>query len=137
MTKDDALFETVATLFAITVLVDEHEREPEMVEFVHACTVHNHRMRPSRIVTPGEWLSWFSTSRQTILDALDREGDTYKIAHLSRITEPELRRSLLSSMFTISTADHEFHASENALIKVALATWDARPPTSAELERVA
>ena len=137
MTSQDQLFETIAKIFAVTVLVDGHERAPEMLEFVHACTVHNKILRKQRITPPEELTAWYHATKPAILEGLEREGDPYKISLLSQITDADLRRSILSSMFTISVADHEFHGSENALIKIALATWDAVPPSPAELDKVA
>ena len=134
----DSLFNAIATIFAVTVLLDQRERDIELVEFTHACMVQNHRIRPSKIISRQQILAWFAHHRETILGRLSAdEDDRYKLGLLGRIHDPELQRSVLSSIFTISVADYELHDEESAFINQALRVWKTQMPTPVEIDAVA
>ena len=133
----DALFQTVATIFAITVLLDERERDPELIEFTHACMVHNHKIRPGTILPRQTLQAWFKQRKSDLSATLSGpDAQDFKIELLSRISAPELQRSVLSSIFTISVADYELHDEETEFIQTALSVWNAEMPRVEELAAV-
>jgi hypothetical protein len=134
----DALFETVATLFAIAVLADHRIRDVELVEFVHACSVQNLKIRPDTLLSRREILDWFNRHKEKIEQALNSpDHDAYKTEVLSHILDMDLQRSVLSSIFTISICDYELHDEESAFITQALDVWKTSMPLPSEIERVA
>ena len=133
----DALFQTVATIFATTVLLDERERDPELIEFTHACMVHNHKIRPGTILPRQTLQAWFKQRKSDLSATLSGpDAQDFKIELLSRISAPELQRSVLSSIFTISVADYELHDEETEFIQTALSVWNAELPRVEELAAV-
>ena len=133
----DALFQTVATIFAATVLLDKRERDPELIEFTHACMVHNHKIRPGTILPRQTLQAWFNQHKGDLSATLSGpDAHDFKIELLSRISAPELQRSVLSSIFTISVADYELHDEETEFIQTALSVWNAEVPRIEELAAV-
>ena len=134
----DALFNAVASIFAVTVLLDKRKRDAELVEFTHACMVHNHTIRPGRIVSRRQLMQWFEAHREELEGRLEGDADhAFKASLLTRIHDEGLQRSVLSSIFTISVSDYELHDEESAFINRALSVWNANMPTPAEVEAVA
>ena len=132
------LFEYVATIFAVTVLLDDRERDPELIEFVHACMVHNHRLRPGVILSRQHLLKWFDANKEAIRARLHADdAEAYKTDLLSRIFDEDLQRGVLSSIFAISVADYELHDEETDFISRALAVWHTTMPTPEEVDAVA
>ncbi len=133
----DALFQTVATIFAVTVLLDNRERDTELIEFCHACMVHNHKIRPGTILPRQKLSAWFTQNKRDISASLSGpDSKAYKSELLSRISVPELQRSVLSSIFIISVADYELHDEESEFIQRALSIWDTKMPRAEELAAV-
>jgi hypothetical protein len=136
--NQDALFETVATLFAVSVLADHRVRDAELVEFVHACSLHNLQIHPDTLLSRRDIIDWFNKQKAEIGRALEGpNADDYIVDLLSRIKEEGLQRSVLSSIFTISICDYELHDEESALISKALEVWNTTMPLPTEVEWVA
>ena len=132
------LYETASEIFAVTVLLDERARDPELIEFVHACMVQNHRLRPGIILSRQSILAWFDANKARIGAALAADADNaYKTGLLSQIYDEDLQRVVLSSIFTISVADYELHDEESDFIKQALMVWKTTLPTPMEIDAVA
>ena len=134
----DALFRAVAEIFAITVLLDARQRDPELIEFTHACMVHNHALRPGTITTRTQLMSWFRQNTARIQAALSADdAETYKTELLGRIRTEELQKRVLSSIFTISVSDYELHDEETDFIKRALKVWTLPMPSVEDIDAVA
>ncbi len=134
----DALFESVATIFAMTVLADHRVRDEELIEFTHAAMIHNQLLRPKTILTRRRLLQWFETHKDEIDASMHGDaGDDYKRRILSYITDQALQRSVLSSIFTISVCDYELHDEERDFIATALKVWNASMPRPDEVDLVA
>lgn len=133
----DALFQTVAKIFACTVLLDHRERDPELIEFAHACMIHNHRIRPGTILPRQTLKAWFNQHKAELSKELSGpDADAFKTSLLEQISAPELQRSVLSSIFTISVADYELHDEETEFIQTALSIWNTSMPEAEELAAV-
>lgn len=134
----DPLFDAVATVFAATVLLDERQRDVELVEFTHACVVHSRALRPQHILCREQVRSWFDThSAEIAARLLDDEDGSYRTQILQRIEGDDLRRSVLSSVFAISVSDYELHDEETAFIGRALRLWGVDLPSPKDIEAVA
>ncbi|WP_409433505.1 hypothetical protein ACJ3XI_03075 [Litorimonas sp. RW-G-Af-16] len=140
MTKfldSDGIYEAVRDIFAVTVLLDKRERDREMIEYTHATMLHNHKLRPNKILSRHKILDEFEARKDYLAKAIasDHE-DSYKVALLGRIKDEKLQRSVLSSIFTISVCDYELHDEESDFIRKALSIWKTDMPTSSELDAV-
>ena len=134
----DALFESVATIFAMTVLADHRTRDEELIEFTHASMLHNQLLRPNTILTRRRLLQWFETNKDEIDASMHGDAaEDYKRRILSSVTDEVLQRSVLSSIFTISVCDYELHDEESDFIATALKVWDTSMPRPHEVDLVA
>ena len=134
----DTLYQVIAKIFAVTVLLDKRRRDPELIEFTHACMVHNHALRPGKIVSRRQIMEWFDAHRPELEDALSKDNAlAYKTELLSRVKTKDLQRKVLSSIFTISVSDYELHSEESDFINQALRVWKTSMPTPDELDAVA
>lgn len=134
----DSLYSSVVEILAVTVLLDMKQRDRELIEFTHAGVVHNQYLRPEKIVTRTQLLNWFHTNADEIKDKLTaKDALAYKTKLLSRITDAELQKRVLASIFTIAVCDYDLHDEESYFIKVALDVWNTVMPTANCLEAVA
>ena len=134
----DALFDVVIDILAVTVLIDNRVKDRELVEFVHVSTLHNHDLRPEKILSRRMLLRLFDARTGRLMTALANDEDgSFKQNLLSKIKDKALQRSLLSSIFTIATCDYELHDEENDFIRSALKVWNTHMPVHSEIEAVA
>jgi len=134
----NALFEIVAEILAVTVLIDERERDIELIEFTHMAMLHNHHLRPGKMMTREMFLDWFHAHKGNISKNLKMDSDnSYKIDLLEKITDKDLQRRMLSSMFSIAVCDYELHDEECQFIKSALKIWKTGMPTSQDINVIA
>ena len=134
----DELYNVVLKILAVTVLIDQRERDRELVEFTHAAMLHNHHLRPGVMLSRKMIIDWFNTNKAELTKNLKADKDnSFKSNLLARIKDVALQRRLLSSIFTIAVADYELHDEESNFIKSSLAIWKTHMPTPSELEAVA
>lgn len=134
----DALFQAVSDILAVTVLLDRRERDRELIEYVHAVQLHNQDIRPETILPRRKILEQFHARKDALITRLDGDGeDEFKRDLLSKVTDKDLQRKILCSVFTISICDYELHDEESDFIKKALDIWKADMPSAAEVESVA
>ena len=141
MTKfldSDALYSVIIDILAVTVLIDKREKDRELIEFTHAAMLHNHHLRPGKMISRRMLDDWFNHRKADITASLAKDKDnSYKTELLAHIRDKELQRRLLSSIFTIAICDYELHDEECDFIKTALKVWQTKMPTREDLEAVA
>lgn len=136
--ETDELLQTIATIFAITVLLDKKQRDQELIEFCHAVSVANRHLRPDVILPRTTILKWYGELKPEVVSRLaGQDAWSWKRELLSRIPNAEIRNLVLASIFTISVCDYELRDEESAFIKLALDTWKTGVPLSADLATAA
>lgn len=134
----DTLFGVIIDILAVTVLIDNRQKDRELIEFTHAAMLHNHHLRPGKMISRRMLVDWFNQRKADISASLSRDDDnSFKTDLLSHIRDKELQKRLLSSIFTIAICDYELHDEESNFIKTALKVWKTDMPTAADLEAVA
>ena len=130
--------EAIARILAVTILLDQRQREQEMVEFCHYLMKINQDLNPDNIMPRPKILTWFKNNKVEFADAIAGDTDgSFKIEVLKPITDPELRKKVLTAVFAVSISDHEFHAEEMEFIKIALETWKSDMPTLKDVSKIA
>lgn len=125
--------EAVAHILAVTVLLDQRERDQEMVEFCHYVMTINQAIC-SKIIPRENILNWFDAHKAGFAKALASDADnSYKTEVLEKITDLDLRKKVLTAIFAISVSDHELHDKETDFIKLALCLWDSKMPTADDI----
>jgi len=114
---------------AITVIIDNKIRDPEMAEF---CSQANELFPLFGLTTLSEdkIISWFSENEATISEKLSgpRKNTTILIA-LTRFTQDLHVENLYEAMVAISICDNEYKREESELIQSAASIWGYnRPP---------
>lgn len=131
------LFETIVELFAVTVLLDDTERDCELIEFTHASLVNNRLLRPDNIVCREILVVWFEENRNRIRDTLASEkAEEYKKSLLLEIEGDDVRKRVLGSIFVIAACDDNLDHVAREFIHLAMTLWNMDMPTGKELERV-
>ena len=131
------LFETIVELFAVTVLLDDAERDCEFIEFTHASLVNNRLLRPDNIVCRETLLVWFQENRERIQDTLASErAEEYKEKLLSKIEAENVRKRVLGSIYVIAACDDNLDSVSCEFIRLAMTLWNMDMPTGKDLEPV-
>lgn len=134
----DAQLQDVAEVLAVTVLLDQKERDVEMIEFCNAVTTINQRIRPGVILTRKTILNWYRSHKDKIAASLANDtDDSYKIGVLEKITTPVLRRKVIAAIFAICVCDYEFMDEETDFILTAMKIWKTDIPNSEEVDLIA
>jgi len=134
----DELFNVIIDILAVSVLIDNRTKDRELIEFVHAATLHNQHLRPNKMLSRRMMLEKFNNRKAYIMAALENDkDDSFKLDLLSHVTDKALQRSVLGSIFTIAICDYELHDEECNFIKSALKVWNTHMLTPADLEAVA
>lgn len=137
LTDTDAIYVNVLKILAVTVLIDQREKDRELIEFTHAAMLHNQKLRPNVMLSRRMTMDWFHNEKAGLIERLKSDkDDSYKSELLSRIKDAELQRRLLSSVFSIAVCDYELHDEESDFIKQALKVWKTHMPTAEEVEAV-
>jgi len=134
----DELYTVVTEILAITVLIDRRVKDRELIEFTHAAMMHNHHLRPGKILSRRMLTDWFHQRESELKEALAKDdNDNYKRALLANITDKDLQRRLLTSIFSISICDYELRDEESNFIRTALNVWKTEMPHVTDLDYVA
>jgi len=128
------LFETILNILAIAVLVDQKERDKELVEFYHCAALLNQKLHPDNILARGDVQAWYR-SRKSFLNSMLRSENSHKFQRdmLTKIGDVGLQRAVLIAIFAISVADHELADMEKEFLQLALDVWKNPLPNSAEI----
>lgn len=136
--NSDELYGVIIDILAVTVLIDEREKDRELIEFAHAAMLHNHHLRPGKLLSRRMICEWFERRKPELKVSLANDIDnSFKTELLSNVKDSELQRRLLSSIFTIAICDYELHDEESGFIKTALKIWKTEMPSAKDLEAVA
>ncbi len=114
---------------ALTVIIDNKVRDPEMLEFrkqaTALCELFELDQMSEKDVT-----SWFNQREPKIRETLNDKGkNTAVLRALTRFTEDIHVENMYDAMVCISISDQEFVRDESDLIKSAATIWGFdRPP---------
>ncbi|WP_427449950.1 hypothetical protein [Litorimonas sp. WD9-15] len=131
----DETLRAVSTVLAVSALIDERLRDIEMIEFSHSVMTINQRIRPGVILPRKTVVKWFKDNEDEITVKISEdENSVWRKEILSLITDPELRRLVLSAMFSISVCDYELDDEECEFLKLAVSLWETGLPSVADVE---
>lgn len=135
MSNFDEVLSNVATVLAVSVLIDERLRDVEMIEFSHSIMTINQRIRPGVILTRRNIVNWFNANRTDIAEKISIDkNDIWKTQILGQIQGDELRRMVLACMFSISVCDYELNDEECDFLKLAVSHWETGLPHVQDME---
>lgn len=126
-------FEDVLRVLAITVIIDQHVRNPELAEFVEQstglaplCDVEGFDASMAQ--------TWYKATEPSIHEDLESRGrNTVILKALTRIKDDAIREALYDSILAISVSDKEYHRKESDLVRSAASIWGfVRPPFKVE-----
>jgi hypothetical protein len=136
--NNDPLYLSILEILAVTVLIDQEERDSELIEFTHAGVVINQYLFPDTIVSRDCLLNWYKENKSRIeTSLLASDADDYKISVLSAVKDKAAQKKTLSSMFIIAVCDYELHDEESDFIKKAVSVWQTTMPNAQDLDKVA
>lgn len=129
--------ENIAKILAVSVMIDGHIRDAELVEFSHSVVSINQKIRPEFILPRETVLKWFHTHKSEISERMQSD-DSYKWKSelLTKIDDAEFRKMVLAAMFSISVCDYHLDDAECEFLKLATATWKTNVPGAAELDQM-
>lgn len=114
---------------AITVIIDNKIRDPEMTEF-YSQSMELFELFNLPPLTQDEIIEWFKTNEANIAEKLagPRKNTTILIA-LSRFKDDIHVENIYEAMIAISVCDKEYKREESELIQSAASIWGYnRPP---------
>lgn len=122
-------FDSVLTVLAITVIIDQKILNPEMSEFCEQA-VGLAELYCDEPFGLEDAKTWFIKTQPAILASLEGRGrNTAILKAISAIEGSDLRENLYDAMVTISISDAEYHKHESDLVRSAAAIWGFnRPP---------
>ena len=130
--------EAVARILAVTILLDKRQRDREMVEFCYYVKTINQDLCSKTILPRQKIMDWFEAHKQEFATGLANDTDgSFKTNLLKPITDPNIRRKVLTAIFAISISDQEFHNEECSFIKTAINLWQVGMPSMTEVSEMA
>ena len=123
--------QNILTPLALTVIIDNIVRDPELSEFVVQAEglldlmVQNHAMDSKKI------MAWYRGNEAGLSKKLNRaRKNTFVLTTLNRFKDDDIAiEAMYDAMLAISISDKEYHVDESDLIKSAAALWGyERPP---------
>lgn len=137
MNAIDGTIHAVANILATSVLIDERLRDIEIIEFSHSMTTINQHVRPDVILPPEDIAEWFKGHADSISNKISTdENDVWKTQILNQIQDQDLRRMVLTAMFSISVCDYELKDEECEFLKLAVSLWKIDLPHVTDMERM-
>ena len=121
----------ILTPLALTVIIDNKIRDPEMSEFVIQAKGLVDALDDFDTVPKKDILAWFKANEKDLSDKLKgRSKNTFILKSLTRFQGNDaLIEAMYDAMLAISISDKEYHADESDLIKSASSLWGyVRPP---------
>ena len=122
-------YEDILTPLALTVIIDNKVREPEMSSFCvqAAGLIELFELDP---MTDDALLDWYTRHEDGLRAALTgKRKNTMILRALTRFKEDSQVEAIYDAMLAISISDKEYHAQESDLIKSAASIWGfSRPP---------
>ena len=122
-------YDDILTPLALTVIIDNKVREPEMSAFCvqAAGLIELFELDP---MTDDALLDWYTRHEDGLRAALTgKRKNTMILRALTRFKEDSQVEAIYDAMLAISISDKEYHAEESELIKSAASIWGfSRPP---------
>lgn len=122
-------YEDILTPLALTVIIDNKVRDPEMSSFCvqAAGLIELFELDP---MTDDALLDWYTRHEDGLRAALTgKRKNTMILRALTRFKEDSQVEAIYDAMLAISISDKEYHAQESDLIKSAASIWGfSRPP---------
>lgn len=122
-------YEDILTPLALTVIIDNKVRDPEMSAFCvqAAGLIELFELDP---MTDDALLDWYTRHEDGLRAALTgKRKNTMILRALTRFKEDSQVEAIYDAMLAISISDKEYHAQESDLIKSAASIWGfSRPP---------
>ena len=122
-------YEDILTPLALTVIIDNKVRDPEMSAFCvqAAGLIELFELDP---MTDDALLDWYTRHEDGLGAALTgKRKNTMILRALTRFKEDSQVEAIYDAMLAISISDKEYHAQESDLIKSAASIWGfSRPP---------
>ena len=122
-------YEDILTPLALTVIIDNKVRDPEMSSFCvqAAGLIELFELDP---MTDDALLDWYTRHEDGLRAALTgKRKNTMILRALTRFKEDSQVEAIYDAMLAISISDKEYHAEESELIKSAASIWGfSRPP---------
>lgn len=119
----------ILTPLAITVIIDQKVREPEMKEFCRqaAGLIELFDFDP---MTEDDLIAWYAANQDELSEKLTgKRRNTMILLSLTRFKDQVHIENLYDAMLTISISDKEYVKEESELIRSAASIWGfSRPP---------
>ena len=119
------------TPLALTVIIDNKVRDPEMNEFVDQAAGLLDMLGHEGEMTVDKIRTWFKSHEQTLKDNIKgKKKNTVVLKALTRFKDNDaVIEAMYDAMLAISISDKEYHESESDLVKSAASLWGyTRPP---------
>lgn len=119
----------ILTPLAMTVIIDNKVRDPELLEFRRQAGALFHLFDIDHW-GPEAVAKWFEVNEPKLRETLEsRRKNTAILRALSKFSETIHMENMYDAMVTISVSDKEFKREESDLIKSAASIWGfERPP---------
>ncbi len=121
----------ILTPLALTVIIDNKVRDPEMNEFVHQASGMLDMLGHADELTEAKIRKWFDKEEPNLKEAMKgKKKNTVVLKALTRFRDNDsVIEAMYDAMLAISISDKEYHASESDLVKSAASLWGySRPP---------
>jgi len=121
----------ILTPLALTVIIDNKVRDPELSEFIVQAgglldlLVHGNEMDSEKTI------AWFRDNEADLTKRIkSSRKNTFVLTTLTRFKDDDIAvEAMYDAMLAISISDKEYHVDESGLIKSAAALWGyTRPP---------
>lgn len=125
----DITLDDILTPLAITVIIDQKVRDPELSAFVEQGLGLSELFEVSD-VTETQIRDWYKANAPILEDKLSsKRRNTLVLRSLTRFTEDVHIENVYDAMVAISVSDKEYHIEESDLIRSAASIWGfERPP---------
>ena len=84
----DGAIVTISTLLSIAVLIDNRQKDQELIEFVHGITTINQHIRPEVIMPRNTILKWYEDEKENIIEKL--QSSDAKAVSYTHLTLPTI-----------------------------------------------
>jgi len=122
-------YDDILTPLALTVIIDNKVREPEMNAFcLQAAGLID--LFEMEAMSEDDLLTWYTHHEDELRKALSgKRKNTMILRALTRFTDDSQVEAIYEAMLAISISDKEYHADESDLIRSAASIWGfSRPP---------
>ncbi len=121
----------VLTPLALTVIIDNKVRDPELSEFIVQAEGLLDAVDDMDTIPQQNILAWFKTNEPLLIGRMKGLGkNTFVLKSLALFKNHEaMVEAMYDAMLAISISDQEYHEQESELIKSAATLWGyVRPP---------